>query len=678
MLEPRLEPLFFAETVQPTLAFAELRHRFGRIRVEGGTSVQIIRPLSLADTFVQILEAIPPLGDDGSPAIEGTGVGQVHRWTGYISDPAMRYYKDVGSTATGDADTVQAYGIEHWLDQFFVRKSVLISGAGAEVTVERVPPMNLRSEVGGSLLGNMHSTMFCFTDDSPTTWSHYDQAWYLFNKFPPGAVVFKFTGDTSLAGLLQSTGQFYGWSFRQVLNALFSPRQGLTWKPMVKGPDDDVIYIQVCPTFADPIMLGTEVVQPMVPVVDLRDQFDEFAEEAQIRPVVSQRVDRLVVEGEPVRVVFSWSFPDLTAMSAWMDPEQAAFESAYTSPEAAEEKRFAHVFRKFRILPTWDFQAGDSEGGNLAPVNIGFNADGTRAAGVTSPIAIPFKRFLPSLPLLKGYDYSTDPPTAWDTGPRVPEFDEMMAWLRDTVTGGNNKYVRVDQPDPLFNDRGRVRPDAHELGARVEFRSPVAMAHGTWAGNDALTPLLTYDYRTLIFTSCMELDLRLQVVVNLPLAENSGSGRERVIHVPDAHYHWLCPYTVVGTDAGGTNLRKAPAAGMVLRDDSALLRRVAAFYKSWYLRPRNAIIFSRNRLEPIASPGTMIREFLGSHQAVAVNTIVTRQTFDLRNRRTTIETSYAEIDYSDVAADLPVPEDDLTIIERRRLELQRFSRLIAE
>lgn len=291
-----------------------------------------------------------------------------------------------------------------------------------------------------------------------------------------------------------------------------------------------------------------------------------------------------------------WSSADETAyrtgVAPVLDANAAAINDAYR-----RQPRFERVFQAFVAnLQRFDFQAGLA---NPQP-SVG---------GVTLPTAIEFQRLvrgtLPWLPLLQGYDYTTQTPTptgvrAVDEGQRLAP----MAWVRASTIAPGNQYVPVDE-QPFA---ASVRALEEEIGVTVRWGNINHAAAGNrWTNPGASDFSAAFDFNTLVFTIAIETDFRLALEWMLPPSQRKDRG-VKVIEMRDAGFWWLAPQTVVGANPLTGELQRSPVSGTILRDDRARLQAALAGAVARYTRRRLRCEITQRGLQPIVGVlGSMLR-----------------------------------------------------------------------
>ena len=408
----------------------------------------------------------------------------------------------------------------------------------------------------------------------------------------------------------------------------------------------------------------------------------------------SHVADQVVVTGDRRQVVFTLSKLDATLGAQWTLAEQAEYNAGASNdpnyPALPDRKRqqewdrnaravdkLRHVYTEFGPLLSWTQQAGDGEGG-AALLAIVLDED-------DEPIRqyLPAVRFLPQLPLLRGYDYSADkiqvanaadPPPAHRAeeigeGPfePLPLLGFVRVWMDpEPVDPAPDRWIVADQMgragDLEQEDEGTnrrwsasVRPsrDALTLEIRVvgEQQHVIArvemLGHKDWVSgsidwqNDLVVTVAIEETRDLEARYPADGDV-------VPLGERL---RVKRLEAPGFRHATVRPNTVVAVDQDTGVLVRSTTGGVIV-DDSAELHLLAQRLYQWHRIPRYAVGLGTHWIDGLIQIGRLLTAIADINGTAPNNTIVSEITLEFpitegerpQLPRATLTTAFAEMD----------------------------------
>ncbi|MBK8916455.1 MAG: hypothetical protein IPM64_17960 [Phycisphaerales bacterium] len=266
-------------------------------------------------------------------------------------------------------------------------------------------------------------------------------------------------------------------------------------------------------------------------------------------------------------------------------------------------------------------------------------------AAIQSPLAFHTHRFLDLTPLK---DAQTN------------EYRRPFAFFGEGAAGSPSglwslaEHVSAAHADRRFNCSLRLLQD--RLGFHCEVNQPggqhlIAASHysGANATPDELQPATQggLEYENLRITGTLEWDdkVRVRKILGTP----TGEKRVLVLAVPDARLDFVLPGTVTDiSESGGL----VESTGAVLDDDRLRLAAIVEAAAIWYGTTRQAITLTFRELRPTLAIGTLLQRLWGVSDD-PINTPVTGIRLDFRSGTTSLETSYAELDFAAVVEARP-------------------------
>lgn len=496
---------------------------------------------------------------------------------------------------------------------------------------------------------------------------------------------------------------------KDVLDDLIDRRRGVGYYVTCSEANDEFEIIINVFTFADQnVDLGDGQVLPQNPnqtTLNFETALD--VGDVTLTNNLTQLVGSVIVYGAPITVVCTLKPGDTGLKPGWTDATEDDYLSGDSAAadyaalgKSDQEKRnqaarsrdvFDEVYSRFVLAPDFTGQIDHLEDGEPAHYilpNLDSLLDIT-SNDVTAAFATTYessgndrpappcwwrgKRFLPELPLrgdasiLAPVDSYRRPFVLFevvadaDPANRIYEFGHQLATNSDNEDPARARSWSVGL-DMLDTEPG-VRMTV--LGA-----PPHMIAKNNWIDaattNQAIDPDPDENFRTgaldwkdpdkthpTLWTIAIQSDDRLVETWESPtlfqekILDTDLSfawERRKVIMVPDAQLTLIAPGTVTDLTSGGQLV--IDTKGSIYEDDRDRLRRIAAAAGQWYGTQRQSITMSYQQLNPLGlSLGDLITSIGDNYSAQDVNSPLTRLRFDFLNVSTSLETSFAELDF---------------------------------
>ncbi len=430
--------------------------------------------------------------------------------------------------------------------------------------------------------------------------------------------------------------------------------------------------------------------------LDFESSFD--VEVAQLSNNSAHRADVVFARGAPITTTFSCFRQGGFLETAWSSEDETRFvEGAKNTPgydalsEEDKQKRnqvarsqesLKDVYAKFVIADDWD---------QTVPERIdGFGFDFYTTVVILpdsdpkDDITLRFwsgepkntprklwhkgKRFLRFLPIREDEDDDLseykDPLVVFRT-----DFEDPAVWEFGDKLNTKSAFI-ADDDVRRFSTRLVLLEK--ELGFRVEVGGAGAqqlIALNDWQDKNPETTKAEYDPLTtegngvknsvMVVTVSLEWDDRIIEKAFPPNPDpqvdlQMRHAREMFIDVPDARLDFLLPGTVTDIDDAGALVKSAN--GEIIRDDRPRLKRIAQVTAEWFGVKRQALQLRYRQLRPPTNGtdkiviGDLITSIGAIYSDPDVNSVVTSIVYVMTGSpTTTVETSYAHLDVSDVA-----------------------------
>ncbi len=626
----------------PELPTATLVYRYGRVKVPGKNTNQLLTPISIRGWWVCVRYPC----DDGCLD-----------WYGFAESPITQEHQ--GATSLEPATGIQiipCYGLDralqitHVHDSMWIRKGETDSVRGGSPLVfgaHRRGPDRVNDLANGG-------TAYPFTDDPDgAKWTQRDVLEHLVEFHTPrslGGIDWEVGDLTSVPQLDVDLLDTDGMTLYDSITQLCTRENLLTWSvapPLYSAPaaaaalPPPPVPIQVVPhsLSLDPITVKTKTVaMPALRKWDIvcdRDPFTQATPSESSIDVVDQV---LIVGAKRVSVctLDRGKVPDGWELeNDWSDDDLSDYNiggsalAAYATANPLDKERIdeeqrrtghmAKVFSYFRLPKEWTYQA------SLEAV---FPADFRTPDGDSHKPFPGALRLLSSLPLGTTTDYSR-PIEEWENKSRAGDEKPMIVSLQlprfpgDPVpTEPEKRFVPVhrvggaDQlPSRKRNLKIRVRAytlpptrsEPTKLVIAVEGLPQHIIGGQDFDGNDVdkdkATPNNEWDYKTMRATVAIEEDRRVMAAwpTTLPSLDVV---RRRVFQMPQYGSVYIVPQTTVAYDPEGKPI-KSP--GGFARDDSEQMTLLARRLAAYYTQPRRSVTIQTRRLISQLRVGDLVR-----------------------------------------------------------------------
>jgi hypothetical protein len=644
--------------------------------------------LDLNRHFVKV-ELLDRNNDDpetGEPAILRT-------WYGVIElderDEAQKPDESINRTGL---QTLQVFGLLRLLETTFINSSIVRKPDGDTHTIGRGLPFNFESRGSMNRRGNstfaQEDGVYVFeylprgdqdSSNSDEFWNASDAVQYLLKHHRPvdqyGDSLCAWVAEPVVGGDLPIT--FYDItvetdrrSVKAVLDELIDRRRGVGYR--VYGRETDSAFEAVLQVFtfnATAIPLEGGEIPANESAEALFAGASTIVDSVKVRQIATHQVDELIVEGAPPTSTFTLRVGENAAeveelVKGWTDQQEDDYRagaSGTAEENAAVRSRDAlkDVFARFVIATEWPttvavaVESSDPEEFWVALAqsvtipddvddddvhDLFLKTDDPTRAG---PLAFHVKRFLDLMPLKDDETNEFRRPFVVFAVADAGEADDA----EDIWAFAENVSAITDEH---FNCTTKMLPD--RLGIHLEVNRPggqqmIAVDH--W--EDASETSADIDpnsadglhYENLRLTATIEWDDR----VTLKKTLNTATGQKRILRIslPDMRLDFLLPGTVL--DVGADSHLEISTTGRVLKDDRARGRMILEAAAAWYGQVRQAITISYRELHPKLEIGTLLTRLWGVSDD-PINTPVTGIHFNARQGTTTLETAYAEMDFS--------------------------------
>lgn len=674
----------FTSVASPGLSTASLTYRFGRGQRPGASAFATYSPQNLTDKLVRI-EAV------GLPP-----------WYGVIVDrleSRLGAFDDSGTRIPNGVESYTAVGLEYFLDRQPITSSYYLDSNGDEQQIGRAIPFNGGngySTQSGSAAPNASATLSAtsavrlfsqdLTSSNAITWTDREAIEYLLKKFPPEdnqfqtAIPFELDYTSSLASIdwASPTFSYDGLTLRQILDRLISRRKGVGWKLII---DDEAgkVLIHVF-TFAETnisLPSGAVVYANENPITIDLDR-DGDTRSFTVRDASTEKFDQVVARGARRGSVVTLSKADETLDSDWSATSETGYETAatasggYSGASTAEKESMntdarkrdvvARVYSWFRLPNNWNGTVKDGENGTVvsgtrpAFPTLDANGDPTSTA---STVWSPGLLFESKLPLLEAHEYTgnkIDAGTVTNNAPdnSAPEFLEPFVLLKcDTSRWAHCEHLGEAQDS---GDTAR----AHNWSANLTMRRDgpglilkvvgghqhyMASADFTAQAGESFDSDLYVNWREMVATVyMMQDDYAESVYPDDASVANVSVKRQLLLSVPDAHLDWVPAGTVVSVGPGG-DLERC-TTGAFVRDDRNRLKDIARSAWQWHGADRKVVSFKRMGFYDTWQVGQLVTTIGSGATQKTVNTVITSVEFDLIDGSTTVETQFANVEFT--------------------------------
>lgn len=396
----------------------------------------------------------------------------------------------------------------------------------------------------------------------------------------------------------------------------------------------------------------------------------------------SQIADVVIAEGEPITSTFTiFKGYDLNVGSlstGWTSTEQAFYHAGSDLDDTDEalntlargRDELKDVYSKFVMSDVWDLSvpkgiddiltnyyvvvAFETLVDMIVPDDIAEWFElGSPKDPEAGDIAYRLKRFQRFLPLLDESEreyrdplllFRSDPISIGDTWELAEQLNQNSDADGDALARGFSCSVEMLETE--LGIRVEVgRAGGQQLIARAEWAAAAPAATPSELDPDN-TENNAVDYEHMICTVAMEWDERVSATEENILLAGGLQKRTKIIKVPHARLDVLIPGTVTDVNADGELVTSEN--GEIIRDDRERLQQIAKAAAAWYSKVRLAARLTFKQVTPAGIDlGGLVTSIGSDVFSRDVNSPVTAMHFRLDQEfTTTIETSYAELDFS--------------------------------
>jgi len=373
------------------------------------------------------------------------------------------------------------------------------------------------------------------------------------------------------------------------------------------------------------------------------------------------------------------------ATAASGDADYAALDplkKAERNTRYRQKDKLRAVLRRWRIYEWWDGLVHDYEIPLASCTFYYFNPKWTDDKRDTDPLCVPIQpysrtlrdpgaefwpagtKILPRMMLQDKSDYSG---TKIATGAFTSELADgdqatylpPLVFVRTDTTSSPNRYELIERLSEQSSNetvRRRWSANVHILSeeASIEINCTGAPQHFLGRGlNAALAQVEAFldaskeqgiDFEDIRGTFALQLPWRVQQRVEITDEADIVPGKPwRTLYIPvDARLDYVVPDTVVAVENG----RPVLSTGGFVRDDRLKLFEIAQAAAIWYGTVRQTLFLRIKGVVDIVPVGALITDVGGTYNFEDINTVVSSVTYDLLHQETTIETSFAEIEFS--------------------------------
>lgn len=641
---PYLTPIHASLSAAPGLGEAVFQKKYGLTLREDATAWAHEAPLYLANWFVRIV-----LLRDGIRTV---------LWTGLIQESTYSVFADPNLPA-GDQQ-LTAYTLDSLLDRIHIIGAWTDEGKGEgdpSVYIKKTPTFNQSQAWFPYPIGNRSATRDAngvarFGRDK-LKWTALDVVEYLLAHYCGDGLTdtgttrfpFKLAGQTDALSQFWAIWNLEGHTIRQALDKLIDRYRGLGWTLRIDG---DTPMIWVYTQLAEDLDLQNPLLGESIHIPGNAEQYpltwDSNIKVLQnsITLTEGNQYERIVVQGAPVKSTFTATVEDGTLAPVWTAEDEADYQQI-TTPDDGNQTRFTAdsirasdrwqpVYQAFALAPNWDWTI------NGNPVMPSFDDLANVIPSVSAPVWNQIIRPLERVTtVIKPYV------AKGEFGGNV-EYQPPAVYLRADLI--DQQYVQGDMAH--LKGGGMLTPSVSLRmldtlpGFLLQAPAPHVLGlnhYDASQGQSAIIP--AYDYTALKATLCIEGDMRPTVMVNFNKPDAAPYTRTLYLQVPQAQFWWLVPGTIVRQN---NDLTLQVDGGRATRDDTEILRQVAAFASAWYGDHRNILAWTEADYLVGILPGQYINGVTASWDYLPINTVITQVSFDFVRQTTTVQTSWGEID----------------------------------
>ena len=585
------------------------------LRARNGWYVRIVRQVTTAEWQAQPLVVPKPV-----PVFYGVLVsGKDAQGDERVAQP------------TGD-EAGKCLGLDHLLERTQISTSVFWDGS-ATARINTSLPFNIRDAKTGTLRGNRSTDRhdgpdgrgdsYQFSDTDGATGSARDIVEYLVFQHGPADLGMTLALTEGLVNLGQYVEAWKPFpNIRAGLTALANRTRGHSWHITVWSVIDDAPQVQIVATFAKNVIGGGIVLTGNTDTVSLDGSDSRVVGAIDISDDIQPQFDVIEVVGDPLIIMdtldFSGADPKELAIG-W----SAALETRYkeASDTGRAEAALESVYRVYKV------------NGSQLVAGPSVQDDGSLTTAITPTQSYLGKKLLRVLPMLKTDDDSSGPaefrkPLVYALMPDAATYCDLSQARHVDKTMGNFNYRMLDG----------------EMGFRLvggAIAHVLALNH--WGGDPEATEIYPkIDYETIAATVAWASTESLRVTVRIPRDNHAGVPRTLSISVPGAQAWWRAENVTTDIVDG---VRQVESYSEELRNDRARLQAIATMAQAWYEVPRRTANIQLAGITDDCKVGQILERIESRQGAQAVNTVVSRVSFDAVRGTTLIQTDFQEINF---------------------------------
>lgn len=643
---PGIYPIRCLRGCAPIEQSADLIYDFGSIKRETATTFATEIPRDLRDWYV-LIELFNKADPEDSK----------EHWHGIIPKSTILRRGGVTAVDTG-RQTFQAVGLEHVLDREFIFNMLALQD-GATVRCEHMHPFNKRYKKGHSVYGNRSKNpgpdgVYVFSEqDDAKAWNNRQIIDYLFEYWAPEGPEWVLTGQIDALETIEEVHRVSNTepqSLWQWLNRLIDRRRGLSFV-LEPQPDSLTVNIRVFTLTESAISVGPKTLPPngnQLPFT-MPSIFPgwHLVDPIEFTKTTAAVFDWIEVRGERLLGCTTVAYEDSRLKIASTPDERTEY---FDAGEAGRtQDRFDGTYNRFVFDPNWTYNVGqileESSGDSLL---LDCDDDGNVTAGGAQAWhdATILER---TLPFKKNTDYTKHPPELLYDEKDRPEFQPIMVFVKlpEDVDGGG-QYRLVDRLGDT--DTGLPGCNVRTLDTRAGFELGCSPRHlfaaedwpkGPDGEFEDVEQPPRIDYKMLAATVAFRTDQRLKIIRKIDPSVAHEAVRTLYITVPGAEYWYATRATVV--DVGGGDLKRIHEGNRVLRDDSDVLRGIAAFAEAWYAKERQSVKIPIKQLDNWVALGALLTNIAGQYNE-QVNTVVSSVETDFQTKVIEYQTGWGNFD----------------------------------
>jgi hypothetical protein len=699
-LSPKLEPIAADVLSLHSATKCNFRYLFGSIAQEFGTAFQ----RQTAGVFAGLYFCVRIMSDE--PLVPFSS------FVGFMTGDAIALGDTIaGYTAPrrqGGERSFECAGLEYFLGaRRMIDSPMFHDGLGPTDetlfdSLTDVLDFNARNQKGPGVLGNRSThrlvatgpptlpAVYGFGNELETTtgyrWTHRQIIEALLHwTVPPNGYVdeteplFTLDGSAGVLGYLDAMTfpiRVAGRSVLDIIRAIIDRRRGLSAvleydTTVVTGlPTSAPVRIRVFSMLEDDLELdesGTPFGTVTVPANPNRTPVDYVGQadvDVEVRNEHAQRVERIVVTGEPMQVMFTAGGTKLESshnfarlMLVATSSQRVAYDNADDATRRTDKHKEAYAV--FRMVDSqaeppdqtkrfdWQTTGPDPLIRKLHPATDDDARIDSEINGPTFDPTIRFQKFL-TLPDL------TDR-TAERANKRFARSFALVGWQKADDTPSDEIFIDVSntpKPGEVYKNQTRsdfkALPDVsadlhlHDGDGLIEVRFRHAahvLGKPDFVGDSSTKPV--FDHRALLVTVNVKTYNRPRVVLDLSGLNRGAQRRTMLIQVPDAHLWHIVQGTVSAIDDEG---RLVTETGRELRNDTHILRHVAQLAAVWYGRDRIRLKVSRVGLEMPEPIGTLVELDQTALSRPTVRSVVTGHHYHYDETRSGYSTDALDLD----------------------------------